>query len=285
MKKLLDILKNLGVSEPTITALSKEGITDAEIDALVPTISVENRKKWENTLAADTTFTQQFSNQGHGAGAAKAYKELKKSLMPVLKLAIDEGSDDFVDNAKFIKAIEKLQNDKSNTPIDIKTAVEAAKKELEIAYNEKIRGQLTAAEQRFLGEKMQLQRSFALKTTLLGEVAGKKLKLPADKVAKLLEMDLSEKYKIEFDENNQIKTVLGRDGQPIHNEKKDGFLGFNDILGGLVKDYLEPENQTPPPPTGGLIKTTLTGTNNGTQANAATIAYLELQRKNGNLVE
>lgn len=284
MKKLLEVLKNLGVSEPTIASLSKEGITDAEIDALAPTISTENRKKWEGVLAGDTTFTQQFSNAGHSAGSAKAYRELKKSFAGVLKLALEENSEDFTDNAKFIKAVEKLMADKTKAPEDVQKAVELAKAELEKSYNEKIQGQLAAQEQRFWAEKTQLSQNFVLKTTLLSEIAGKKLKLPADKVAKLLEMDLNEKYKLEFDESNQIKTVLGKDGQPIHNEKKDGFLGFGDILGGLIKDYLEPENQTPPPPAGGLIQTTLTSTNNN-PSSAKTAAYLAQLQRNGNLVQ
>lgn len=275
MEKLLKfvkdvLLKEMGLDEATITALTKENVTDAELAALIPKITGQNRLKWEGVLGADGKFTEQFTSKGHSAGTAKAYRDLKLQFSKEFGIDLSEESEDFKDNPKFLAKVKDVfAKSKGKGSEDVEAAIAKVRSEMESAMAAKVKEAQDKAAIDYLAKENSLKREFGLKQTLTDFLTKGKIKegLSLSDVLLLAETNLKKGYKLEFDEDGNVAKILGKDGFEIDNEKKDGKLGVADILNQVAKPYFAEADSGNNGgggngnSGGGQVKVNLTGTN------------------------
>lgn len=261
------VLKEIGLDEPTIKVFENENVTEAELNALVPKISQQNRTKWEAVLSADGKFTEQFTSKGHSAGTAKAYNDLKKQLSKEFGIDLAEDSEEFKDNPKFLAKVKDIfAKSKGKGPEDVEAAIAKVRSEMELAMSAKVKDAQDRAAIDYLAKENNLRREFGLKQSLTDFLTKGKIKegLSLSDVLLLTETNLKRGYKLEFDEDGNVSKILDKDGFELDNEKKDGKLGVKDILSQIAKPYLSEENDNKNEggnTGGGVTKITLTGTN------------------------
>lgn len=240
------ILKEvLGVDDATLEKMTVENVEDAVIEALIPTLSQQNRTKWEGVLSSDNKFTEQFSSRGHAAGLAKGLNTAKDLVLHQMGFKLDPQSDDYKDNDKFSAKLKSYYDEAvskaAKTGEDVKTALAAAKAQFETEKTAALEEERKAVSTDYEGKMKAANESNALKMNLLQFASGKKIKggLEIGDIMPAIEAK-AKAFKFEFGEDFSPVKVYDSTGYEIDNEAKDGGkLKPSDIFGKIYEPFID----------------------------------------------
>jgi len=223
MKKIIDLLKTLGISEAEanlLIAASKDEANDFDIAPLITAATEHQKKIFEN----DPAHIERFKGEERGKQLDIISRELKKTF----GLTSDEVKD------KTVKEIIEFARTKSTSSSD--QSVVQLQNDL-LAANNRVKDYEENIIPGKIAEVDAHKKKISIENELTKLVSGKKLRVPFDAAFPSLVNHLSDKYDLDIDDKKQLTVFLK--GTKLHPTKEDktGLIGLGEILDAKFKEW------------------------------------------------